>query len=136
MRAAWPAVDPLLRLCWAQMWAEPFRATLASYGFDPDQVVDAFTAENPTHPLWPQFEDASLKLTDFGPNVHTWSVTSGLRIIAPDVELVGLAPIAGIKPGDSAFVIPFVMRFSESRWRVLNFFGERIPEPGWPPTLR
>jgi len=114
-RPAWPAVDPLLRTCWAQLWAEPLWARMQADGFRPDDVIAALTEESP---------------------LRTWGASGNHRLIAPDIELTYLTPHQGpIPPGGQFIGTPFLMRYSDDAWRVLNFFSERLPQPGWPPQL-
>ncbi len=45
-------------------------------------------------------------------------------------------PPGGMCPaGMAAEVLPLVMRFDGTEWRVLNLGSERIPQPGIPPIL-
>jgi len=70
----------------------------------------------------------------------TWGIGAAPRVLAPDVELLYVhcqIPDGGYWPvGASAQVVPLVMHLGERGWRVLNLGSERIPEPGWPPTLQ
>lgn len=141
LRAAWPHTDPDLRRCWAQQWLTPVRERVRRDGFRPGEVVEAFAEDEPDHPLFPVFEELQMpRLLGAGP-VHTWGTTFGHRLVAPDVELVHLMPVPDdgsvrvLRPGEAFVGMPFLMSLREGRWRVLNFFSERLPEPGWPPVL-
>lgn len=139
VRAAWTHVDPLLRLCWAQGWAYPILPQLIASGYNPDSVVETFATDQPSHPLWPQFEKDCHDIDWFNPDGHTWATTRAMSPVAPDVVQFGLIPNSSRDDpptGESVAAFTFVMRFNGERWRVLNFFGSKLPEPGWPPTLR
>ena len=137
--AAWPHVDPLLRRCWAQAWLQDQRDHTRSLGFDPDEVVEAFTEEQPDHPLWGIFEELQLELLHgWGQGVHEWGVTARHIVVGLDLEQLYMMPRpdeGDVVPADAPF-LPLLMRYDqEAGWRVLNFVSEQIPEPGWPPNL-
>jgi len=51
LAAAWPSVDPLLRLCWAQWWLEANASSVTANGFDADEVAQVFVAQAAAHSL-------------------------------------------------------------------------------------
>lgn len=137
--AAWPHVDPLLRRCWAQAWLKDQRDQAVAAGFDPDDVVEAFTADKPDHPLWCVFEELQLPvLLDWAPGLHEWGSSARHIVVGLDIELLYLMP----HPDEGDVVAvgtqrqPMLMSYDEQAgWRVLNFLSEQIPVPGWPPQL-
>ncbi len=140
--AAWPAVDPDLRLCWAQAWLDLHRSDAAADGYDLDDVALAITDDAPSHPLWPHFSRVLLRdlhsVADIDPD--TWGIGGNARLLAVDTELLYLQEKTGLEggvwqPGQERFVVPVVMRLADDQWRVLNFGSETIPTSGWPPTL-
>ncbi len=142
LAAAWPAVDPSLQLCWAQSWLELNRVDVAADGYDLDEVAVAFTDDPPCHPLWRHFSRVLLRdlrgVADLDPD--TWGIGGNARLLAVDIELLYLQDKTGLEggvwqPGQERFVVPVVMRLTDTQWRVLNFGSETIPTPGWPPTL-
>ena len=72
-------------------------------------------------------------------NPNTWGIGTAPRVIGPDIELLYVhpeIPPGGIWPaGTAAEVLPLVMRFDGTEWRVLNLGSEGTPEPGMPPLL-
>lgn len=138
----WRHADPVLRLCWAQWWLHANRAAVQADGYDLDGVAEALAAEPAGHPLWPHFERVILRdfSAAFPLDPSTWGIGAAPRVLAPDVELLYVhrqMPVGGYWPDDaSAQVVPLVMHLGERGWRVLNLGSERIPEPGWPPTLQ
>jgi hypothetical protein len=46
LRAAWPVVDPVLRLCLAQQWLVDNEADLVA-GFNREEVAEAFVEDEP-----------------------------------------------------------------------------------------
>lgn len=140
LTAAWRLVDPLLRRCWAQAWLQDQRDTARANGFDPGEVVEAFAAERPDHPLWCVFEQLQLEaLHEWRQDVHEWGVTAEHKLIGLDIELLYMLPRpehGDVVPEGSPNV-PLLMRYdAEAGWRVLNCVSEEIPVPGWPPRLR
>ena len=142
LAAAWPAVDPSLQLCWAQSWLDLNRVDIAADGYDLDEVALAFTDDPPSHPLWRHFSRVLLRdlhgVADLDPD--TWGIGGNARLLAVDIELLYLQDKTGLEvgvwqPGQERFVVPVVMRLTDTQWRVLNFGSETIPTPGWPPTL-
>jgi len=141
LAAAWPAVDPLLRLCWAQWWLQANAASITATGYDVDEVANAFVAQADDHPLWEHF--ARVVLRDFREALplvpDTWAIGATPRILAVDTEVLYVhrkQPEGGLwQPGTSSEVVPLVMRLNGNHWRVLNLGCERVPAPGWPPAL-
>ena len=139
--ATWPSVDPLLRLCWAQWWLEANASSLTADGYDVEEVAQAFVAQADAHPLWEHF--ARVLLRDFRAalplNPDTCAIGVSPRIVALDTEVLYAhreQPEGGLwQPGATSEVVPLVMRLNGEHWRVLNLGSERIPSPGWPPTL-
>ena len=142
LRAAWPNADPVLRLCWAQWWLHANRESLEARGYDREEVAGALASPAAGHHrLWGDFERVVLRdfRAVFPLDPSTWGIGASPRVLAPGVELLYVhrrIPTGGYWPADAtAEVVPLVMRFAEEGWRVLNFGYERIPMPGWPPTL-
>lgn len=136
---AWPLVDPLLRRCWAQAWLKDQREHTQAVGFDPDEVVEAFTVDEPDHPLWCVFEELQLDvLLKWRQGVHEWGMTARHIVVGLDIELLYALPrstAALVVPEGSPYV-PLLMRYDQDAgWRVLNFLSEQVPVPGWPPQL-
>ena len=138
---AWPHMDPTLQLCWAQWWAEANRSAMEAQLRDPAKLASALAVAGPAHGFWPFFERVVLRdfRAAFPANPNTWGIGTAPRVIGPDIELLYLhpeIPPGGIWPeGAAAEVIPLVMRYDGTEWRVLNLGSERIPEPGMPPLL-
>ena len=131
-----PAVDPVLRRCWAQDWLCQTAQDLKEM---PEAVVKAFEADHPQHLLWPDFcRDRTRTLRRLVPNhlQGDWGFGIDTRVLSPDIELLYLHQTIEIwQPGDTSRVVhPVVMRMTDA-WRVLNIGSEKIPEYGWPPTL-
>ncbi|MFD4788886.1 hypothetical protein ACFWN1_17885 [Streptomyces sp. NPDC058459] len=140
LTAAWPHVDPLLRRCWAQTWLQDQRDVAREDGYDPDDVVEAFTADRPVHSLWPVFEEVQLaSLHGWVQGVHEWGPTAEHKPVGLDLELVYMVPrpaSGNVVPEGGAWM-PLLMRYDPvAGWRVLNFLAEIVPEPGWPPRLQ
>ncbi|WP_019072398.1 hypothetical protein [Streptomyces hokutonensis] len=137
---AWPLVDPLFRRCWAQGWLQDQRDLTRACGFDPDEVVEAFTAECPEHPLWPEFERLQLEaLHGWKQDVHEWGATAEHKLVGVDLELLYMLPRpeSGNVVAEGSPFVPLLMRYDvEAGWRVLNCVSEHVPVPGWPPQLR
>lgn len=135
---AWPLTDPVLRRCMAQAWLYGQEGHAHDAGFDPDDVVEAFAADQPEHPLWEVFEELQLpSLLEWKPGAHEWAVTARPNPVALDVELIYMVPPTedGVVSDTSVF-LPLVMRYDAvAGWRVLNFLSDGRPEPGWPPRL-
>lgn len=139
----WPAVDPLLRRCWAQEWLHANGAQLAADGFDRDQVLATFLNDDPDHELWHHFvrvyqRSLSRVLGDIEPQNR--GLGTGTRIVAPDIELLYLHDVSTLpggqwQPGAASYVRAILMRHDGGTWRVLNINSETTPEPGWPPQL-
>ncbi|KAB1149230.1 hypothetical protein F7R91_05585 [Streptomyces luteolifulvus] len=139
MTAAWPHVDPVLRRCWAQGWLHDQRGRARELGFEPDEVVEAFTEEEPQHSLWSVFEDLQVRaLLEWKPGVHEWWATARHIVAGLDLEMLYMMPKPAegdIAAADSPF-LQLLMRYDQAAgWRVLNFLSEEIPVPGWPPRL-
>lgn len=140
MRATWRATHPTLRRCWAQAWLMPLLDQARAEGFEPDEVVEAFAADEVDHPLWRPFARTTAKGAA-GENVsrETWGVKVNPDFVAPEVMLVRLLPIPDsgvIQPDELYASVPLLMQYDEGPgWRTLNFVSEQIPEPSWPPNL-
>ena len=78
LTAAWPAVHPTLRLCWAQAWLKLNRADATADGNDLDEVAAALTDDAPDHHLWRPYFRVRLRglhgVADFHPT--TWGIGS------------------------------------------------------------
>lgn len=138
--AAWRFVDPLLRRCWAQAWLYPVRDAMEARGDDPDAVVEAFTADQPTHALWKKFARDQMRhlLRTYPNDLIEWAPTARHILVGIDLEMLYLlpAPAEGDIVEDVSVRLPLLMRFDPSfGWRVLSFVGEDVPVPGWPPVL-
>ncbi len=140
LAAAWPSVDPVLRLCWAQWWLHANATQVAADGHL-DQVAQTFVAETDAHPLWPHFSRVVLRdfRAAFPLDPSTWGIGAAPRVLAPDTELLYVhrhQPAGGLwPPGATSEVVPLVMHLAEGRWCVVNLGYERVPVPGWPPAL-
>lgn len=136
---AWPLMDPVLRRCLAQAWLNGQQEHARGLGMDPDDIVEAFTAERPEHPLWCVFEELQLPdLLAWKPGAHEWGVTARHIVLGLDVELIYMLPrpAEGDMVDDLSVFLPLVMSYDRAAgWRVLNFFSEQLPEPGWPPRV-
>lgn len=140
LRAAWLLTDPLLRRCWAQAWLAEQHDLTRSLGYDPDDVVEAFTADRPEHDLWQDFEATQMPslLAAQPGNLLEWGASAHPEPVDLDTELVWLRsmPAGQAEAVVNGPGVPFVMRFEDGPgWRVLNFVSERVPVPGWPPVL-
>ncbi|MFF4839260.1 hypothetical protein ACFY2G_04255 [Streptomyces collinus] len=140
MRATWRATHPTLRRCWAQTWLMPLRDQARSDGLDPDEVVEAFTADEVDHPLWQPFARTQARQASTLPvDPETWGVKVNPDLIAPDVALVRLLPIPAsgvVEVGEQYVAVPLLVQYDEAAgWRMLNFVSEQVPVPGWPPQL-
>lgn len=141
IEAAWLLTDPLLRRCWGQAWLLPMRDKARSEGFDPDDVIEAFTADEPQHELWAHFVRAQSRVRPDEPriDVRAWGVKVNPDPVGLDLELVRYLPTPAsgvIQPEELYVAMPLLMRYTEGAgWRMLNFSGEVVPTPGWPPTM-
>jgi hypothetical protein len=136
---AWPHLDPVLRRCLAQTWLLGQEDLVRREGFEPDDVVEAFAVDQPEHPLWAVFEELQLPdLLAWWPGADAWLPTTKYTVLDLDVESFYLVPPPAegeAVPEDSPFLL-LVMRYDrEAGWRVLNFFSEAMPVPGWPPRM-
>lgn len=139
LRGAWPLVDSLFRQCWAQNWLYPLRDRAVAEGFDPDDMVAAFMASMPDHPLWEPFEQSQLEQLRSWGDLDQWSIPMHRRQVN-GVDLVFLVPSAppggAIPPGGFVEGISVLVRETNQGWRILNLSSDHvIPEPGWPPRL-
>ena len=139
MRATWVAAHPTLRRCWAQTWLMPMRSQARAQGLKPDEVIEAFAADEVDHPLWESFAHAVSNGADLPVHRDTWGIKVNPDFLAPDIAVVRLLPTPSdgvIHPGEGYMSVPLVMQYDDGPgWRLLNFVSERIPEPGWPPAL-
>lgn len=140
--AAWPFIDPTLRLCWVQSWIDANGQAISEDGYDRETVAAALKVTRPRHPLWRNFQRVWLRdlrgLIDFDP--ETYGIGSNARVLAVDTELLYLQDKSGLidsrwEAGTERTVFPIVMRYASGQWRVLNFGSDTVPEPGWPPHL-
>lgn len=139
IRSAWAAAHPTLRRCWAQTWLMPLRAQARADGLDPDEVVEAFTADEVDHPLWEPFARKASKGATLPVNRDTWGIGVNPDFLAPDMALVRLLPAPSdgvIHPGEEYVSVPLLMQYEDGPgWRLLNFVSEQVPVPGWPPQM-
>ncbi|MGW4975426.1 hypothetical protein [Streptomyces mirabilis] len=139
LRAAWIASHPTLRRCWAQTWLMPMREQARAEGLEPDEVVEAFTADEVDHPLWEPFARTTIRGADLPVNRDTWGIKLNPDFVAPDVALLRLLPTPSdgvIHPGEHYVSVPLLMQYEDGPgWRLLNLVSEWIPEPGWPPNM-
>lgn len=140
LRGAWPLVDGTFRQCWTQQWLYPMRDQARANGYDPDDVVAAFLATAPDHPLWEPFERTQLRQLAAWGDVDRWSSPQNRRRITDDVDLVFLVPTSPpggvIPPGGFIEGLSVLVRQTREGWRILNLSSDHvIPEAGWPPRL-
>jgi len=112
LAAAWPAVDPTLRLCWAREWLDLNRSDAVGDGYDLDQVAVAPTDDSPNHPLWRHFPGSCCGTCGASPIL---TPTSGVSEPLPastavDIELLYLQDKTGLEgdvwqPGQERFVL-------------------------------
>lgn len=139
LRAAWPFVDPTLRLCLVQQWLIDNEVELEEHGYERDAVASALADEDPDHELWEHFERVHLReWRRILPSSDVWGIGENTRTLAPDVELLYLHDTSTLEgaswqPGERRWVFPLLMR--RSTRQVLNLGSELIPQPGWPPDL-
>jgi hypothetical protein len=139
MRATWRATHPTMRRCWAQTWLMPMLDQARAEGYDPDETVEAFAADEVDHDLWRPFARTTVKHATLPVNRETWGVKVNPDFVAPGVMLVRMLPIPqdGVVQADEAYIsVPLLMEYEDGPgWRLLNFVSEQIPVPGWPPQL-
>lgn len=142
LRAAWPLVDPALRLALVQSWLWANRYHPYAMGCDRDEVAEALSQEDPDHELWDDFEEIQLDVFLENPvwasyASETFGAASRPRPVGPDMEIVLFMDTGGeaIVIEKPTFVegIQLLMRYDASRWRVRGFNAEVLPMPGWPP---
>lgn len=118
--AAWVHVDPTLRLCWAQWWAQANQTALQADGHDPEAVARALAGVRAEHRLWPDFERFTTR--DFQAayplDPERWGIGVAPRVVGPDAELLYVhreLPVGGTwAPDASAEVVPLVMGLTVS----------------------
>lgn len=139
MRATWKVTHPTMRRCWAQTWLLPMLDHARAEGYDPDEVIEAFTADRVEHELWRPFARTTIKGATLPVQRDTWGMKVNPDFVAPDVMLVRLLPIpegGSIRPDEQYVSVPLLMQYDDGPgWRLLNMVSEQIPEPGWPPRL-
>lgn len=141
LAAAWMDVDPLLQMCWSQWWTHANEQALTAEGYEVEEAATELARNADAHPLWRDFQRVILR--DFRAahplNVAKAGIGTTPRAIAPNVELLYVhrrVPEGGRwEPGASSSAVPVVLHLDGERWKVMNLGYERIPEPGWPPTL-
>lgn len=140
LHAAWPVVDPVLRLCLTQQWLVDNEADLVVDGFNREEVAEAFVEDEPSHHLWPHFGRVHVRsLRQAMPSPDVWGIGANTRLIAPDVELLYVHDTTDMtdgvwQPDEVREVYSLLMRWDGGRWLVLNLGSEVDPHPGWPPT--
>lgn len=139
MRAVWAATHPTLRRCWAQAWLTPMRQMARADGLDPDEVVEAFAADEVDHPLWEPFQRATIQGANLPVTREAWGIKVNPEYPAPNLALLRLLPTpadGAIRPDEHYMSVPLLMQFDEGAgWRLLNFVSEQVPVPGWPPRM-
>lgn len=146
---AWGLMDRNLRLCRAQAWLwnnrdySPIGDSLQELA---EWMAGGSDDQNPPTPLasrlWVEFEKIELQMIE-----DSWRASynrvlgaaSHARPIGIDLELVVMLPTDGDvvlfeKPTLVDEALLYVMRFEADAWRVAAW-GDRLPEPGWPPNL-
>lgn len=117
----------------------PLLGQLRADGYDRDDVVEAFAADEPDHPLWASFAKAQARGATLPVDRETWGIKVNPETVALDVELLRLLPKPAsgvVLPGETYAAVPLLMRYEVGPgWRVLNFVSENIPEAGWPPAM-
>jgi hypothetical protein len=140
--SAWEKANPVFRLCLAQWWAHGNKDKLQASGYDFVTTAEGLALRAPgEHPLWDQF--AGVVLRDFRKayplDVAAAAIGSAPRPIAIDTELLYVhpeMPEGGLWQADERReVYSLLMKFETSKWTVLNWASERIPTPGYPPSL-
>ncbi|MFJ4201549.1 hypothetical protein ACIP2Y_18200 [Streptomyces sviceus] len=112
---AWPVMDPVLRRCLAQAWLHGQQDHARRMGMDPDDIVEAFAADRPEHPLWCVFEELQLPdLLAWKLGAHEWCATARHHPLALDVELLYMVPPTedGLVSDVSVF-LPLVMSYDQ-----------------------
>ncbi|MEU2718397.1 hypothetical protein [Streptomyces sp. NPDC007205] len=140
IRGAWRATHPTLRRCWTQTWLIPLLEQGSVGGYDPNAVVEAFAEDEVDHVLWKLFARAQVKRTaPVAVDREAWGVKADPEFVAPDVVLVRLLSIpagGAVRLDEMVASVPLLMQYDvEPGWRLLNFFSDQIPVPGWPPQL-
>lgn len=140
--SAWEKANPVFRLCLAQWWASANKAKLEASGHELTMTAERLALSVPgEHPLWSQF--AGVILRDFRNayplDIAAAGIGSAPRLIAIDTELLYVhpeIPDGGLwQEDESRPVYPLLMRFETGKWTVLNWSSDRIPTPGYPPSL-
>lgn len=140
LRAAWPVVDPVLRLSLAQQWLVDNAADVEADGLDREEIAQDFVRDEPSHELWPHFERVHVRgLGKVMPSPDVWGIGANTRLIAPNVELLYVHDTTDMidgtwRPDEVREVYPILMRWDGARWLVLNVGSDLQPRPGWPPT--
>jgi hypothetical protein len=92
------------------------------------------------HPLWGAFAEIELRqlLAVPGMTIANLGAASRPRPIDVDLELVILVRTGGQPLMFETEILltdalPYLMRSTEAGW-VVAAYGDRLPEPGWPPA--
>lgn len=139
---AWQLCDDNYRLCRAQAWVYNNREHPLFEGVDLGSLVDDLAAMQPTSAWWDSFADIELAGFREAWSQHdatTIGAASRPRPIGLDLELVVFIDTGGevtVFDGDTlvADALTYTMRREPAGWRVAAV-GDRLPEPGWPPTI-
>lgn len=143
---------PELRLARAQAWVFKAQSTGEVAGFSVHRVADELAAANEEHPLWSTFADAELRGFDqaWGDVREHLAIGTRPRPLDPDHEVVVVAdyrtvPSQELDHGgfEGKLVTradirawPMVVRHQGGQYLMASHNGpERMPQPGWPPTL-
>jgi hypothetical protein len=142
LRAAWPKIDPNLRLCLTQAWLYANRSHPVVANYDGEQVAGALADLSFDHELWLPFEETQLRelrewMGDFHPS--TWGAASRPRPIGADTELVKFFPTGGEvllieTPTLLENGLALLMRRTPDGW-LFAATSAVEPTPGWPPDV-
>jgi hypothetical protein len=140
--AAWPDVDPELRLVLAQCWLWRHRDDPSLAFHELEAAASELADEYPDHELWPEFSGALLAdVRTRWPWLDLASIAAAgrPRPVAIGYELVVLAPSDAGSPIISVEDLPdpslqLLMHHSDARWLVSGLGSGELPRPGWPPA--
>jgi hypothetical protein len=137
--AAWRMMDDNLRLCRAQAWLWDNRNSPDVAVFDLANAADAIAKIDSRHPLWGEFPATELRQLLGVPDmtIANLGAASRPRPIDVDLELVivmrtGGEPLMFDSETLLTDALPYLMRSTDAGW-VVAAYGDRLPEPGWPP---
>ena len=142
----WSWHDRDLRLVRAQAWLWNNREASELASQDLAALAQSWVDNEAIDDLWPSF--ASIELHSLRSSWSTWldclrsgslGAGSASRLVGPDLEVVLLMPTEGEplvfnEPTPVHSAITFVVRRTDDGWRIAAY-GDRLPEPGWPPTI-